>query len=113
MENILSGVVEQVSSLNWALILSGVGIVEGVLGGYRKRGVNKVWAWAFPLFLGLSIGAVEYLAVHSREAFGVQYAAQVAESSLTYCGWVTFSYYFTLRPIKYAGDWIKRRSAGQ
>jgi hypothetical protein len=108
----VTSILDQISRLNWAFILSGVGIVEGVLGNFRRRGVTKSWAWMFPLTLGLLIGATEYLAANGKDHTGIQYVAKIVQSALTYCGWVTFSYYFTLRPIKYAGDWIKRRSKG-
>lgn len=105
-------IIDQVSKLDWAFILSGVGIAEVVLGNIERKGVSKKRSWLFPLVLGLFIGAVNHIALAGDALSGISYIAGAIKSSLTYGGWVAFSYYFTLRPIKYAGDWLKRRSQG-
>ncbi len=107
------GIMDQISALNWALILSGVGIVEGVLGNIKRTGKPKKWTWLFPLILGLLIGIVSYAADHGKDTDGFQYFARICVSALMYCGWVTFAYYITLRPIKYLGDWAKRKSQAE
>lgn len=120
MEDFYSGavtrvmsVMDQISALNWALILSGVGIVEGVRGSLKRRGKAASWAWTFPLILGALIGIVTYVADFGKNAVGLQYFAKVCVSALMYCGWVTLAYFITLRPIKYLGDWAKRKSQGE
>jgi hypothetical protein len=106
-------IMTQIASLKWVLILSGVGVVEGITKNIKRTGSNKKGVWLIPLLIGTLAGVVSFISDSPKYSGTLQLFAKATESAIVYCGWVTFAYYFTLRPIKYLGDWIKRKSAPQ
>lgn len=121
MENDLAGsvksIADQIAGLNWPLIMSAVGVIEGMGNQFKKHERVPKNFWLVPMLMGAFVGLIEYM-TFSQFSKGVDgmlipWYWLLTRSLTIYCGWTIIAYYVTIRPLRYAGDWLKRKAAGE
>jgi hypothetical protein len=106
--SLMAGLTEQILKLDFVALFAGVGLCEIFVKQARQGKIQK--GWIVPVIVGVLFGVARYIDTATL-SLSIGYVVGAADMAVKYIGWIAGLYLF-IRPIKYAGDWIKRRSTG-